>query len=507
MTRTGPSARLGTRPDLDAVVVGAGPNGLAAALTLAEAGRRVRLYEAASEPGGGCRTAELTLPGHLHDVCSAVQALAVVSPFFRELDLDALGVRLRVPEISYAQPLDGGRAAVAYRDLDRTVDGLGRDGKAWRRLVAPLVDRAEELLADVLGDLRHLPRHPLTLARFGAPGLLPVSVLARTVFRDGDARALLAGVGAHSMRRLTAPLTSAFALVLAVTAHAGGWPVVEGGSGRLVDALVARLRALDVEIVCDSPITSLSQLPPARAVLLDLTPKQLLQLGGDHLPPRYRRSLERFRYGPGVFKIDYALTEPVPWTDERCRSAGTLHVGGSLEDVEASEADVEAGRHSEAPYVLVVQSSAVDPTRAPAGGHVLWAYCHVPNGSTLDRTEAVERQLERFAPGFRDVVAARSTRTAAAYEAYDNNYVGGDINAGLSGLRQAVLGPVPAWSRYRTPLPGVYLCSSSTPPGGGVHGMCGVNAAREAMSREFASDPRQPRRQPDLHSLPVGDQG
>ena len=479
------TGRLG----LDAAVVGAGPNGLAAALTLAEAGHRVRIYEAAAEPGGGCRTAELTLPGHLNDVCSAVQALALVSPFFRGLDLESMGVRLRVPEISYAQPLDGGRAAIAYRDLDRTVDGLGRDGRAWHRLMGPLVDRAEDLMADVLGDLRHLPGHPLTLARFGLPGLLPVSTLARRAFSDDLAPALLSGVGAHSMRRLDAPLTSAFALVLAVTAHAGGWPIVEGGSGRLVAALVQRLEQLGVEIACETPVTSLAQLPPARVVLLDVTPKQLLQLGGEALPARYRRALERFRYGPGVFKVDYALTEPVPWSNEACRSAGTVHVGGTLEQVEASEADVEAGRHSDAPYVLVVQSSVVDASRAPAGEHVLWAYCHVPNGSTLDRTEAVEDQLERFAPGFRDVVAARSTRTAAGYEAYDANYVGGDINAGRSGLWQALLGPVPSWSRYRTALPGVYLCSSSTPPGGGVHGMCGVNAAREVLARELNDAP------------------
>lgn len=493
--------------DLDAVVVGAGPNGLAAALTLAEAGYRVRIYEAAAEPGGGCRTAELTLPGHLHDVCSAVQALAPVSPFFRGMDLKAMGVRLRVPEISYAQPLDGGRAAVAYRDLNRTADGLGRDGGAWKRLLEPLVERADELMGDVLGDLRHLPRHPLTLARFGLPGLLPVSTLARWAFRDDAARALLSGVGAHAMRRLEAPLTSAFALTLAVTAHAGGWPVVVGGSGQLAQALVHRLGELGVDIVCDTPVTSLAELPPARAVLLDVTPRQLKRLGGDALPVRYRRALDRFRYGPGVFKVDYALTEPVPWTNADCRSAGTLHLGGRLEEVEASEADVEAGRHSDAPYVLVVQSSVVDPTRAPDGKHVLWAYCHVPNGSTQDRTQAVERQLERFAPGFRDVVAARATRTAAGYEMYDANYVGGDINAGRSGFWQAVLGPVPAWSRYRTAVPGVYLCSSSTPPGGGVHGMCGVNAAREVLSRELAwSGSRTTRagtrRSPVLHMGP-----
>lgn len=468
------------------MVVGSGPNGLAAALTLAEAGRRVRIYEAASEPGGGCRTAELTLPGHLHDVCSTVQALAMTSPFFRALDLDALGVRIRRPEISYAHPLDGGRAAVAHHDLDATVDGLGRDGVAWRRLLGRLVERADELSADVLGDLRHLPRHPVTLARFGLPGLAPVSILARAAFRDDAARALLAGVGAHSLRRLNAPLTSAFALVLAVTGHAGGWPVIEGGSGRLVDALVKRLVELGVEIECDHRVTSLAALPPRRATLLDVTPAQLLAMGGDDLPARYRRALGRFRYGPGVFKIDYALTEPVPWANEHCRRAGTLHLGGRLEEIEASEAAVEAGRHSEAPYTLVVQPGVVDPTRAPAGRHTLWAYCHMPHGSTRDHTAAIERQLERFAPGFADVVAARHTRNAVEYEAYDANYVGGDINGGRAGLFQSVLGPVPAWSRYRTPLTGTYLCSSATAPGAGVHGMCGVGAAREVLSRELA---------------------
>lgn len=471
---------------IDAVVVGAGPNGLAAALTLAEAGHRVRIYEAASEPGGGCRTAELTLPGHRHDVCSTVQALAQVSPFFRGLDVEALGARIRRPEISYAHPLDGGRAALAHHDLDATVDGLGRDGPAWRRLIGPLVDRADDLLADVLGDLRHLPGHPLTMARFGVPGLLPVSVLARAAFREDAARALLAGVGAHSIRRLGAPLTSAFAMVLAVTAHAGGWPVIEGGSGRLVDALVKRLVELGVEIECDHRVTSLAALPPRRATLLDVTPAQLLAMGGADLRARYRRGLARFRYGPGAFKIDYALTEPVPWANEDCRRAGTLHLGGRLEDIEASEAAVEAGRHSEAPYTLVVQPGVVDDTRAPAGRHTLWAYCHVPHGSTQDRTAAIERQLERFAPGFTDIVAARATRTAAAYETYDANYVGGDINGGRAGLFQSVLGPVPSWSRYRTPLPGTYLCSSSTAPGGGVHGMCGVGAARAALARELA---------------------
>lgn len=468
---------------IDAVVVGAGPNGLAAALTLAEAGRRVRVYEAADEPGGGCRTAELTLPGFRHDVCSTVHSMAGVSPFLRGLDLERLGVHLRVPEIAYAHPLDGGRAALAYRDLERTADGLGRDGRAWRRLLAPLVARADDLFDDVLGDLRHVPRHPLLLTRFGLPALAPVTALARTIFRDPPARALFAGVGAHSMRSLGAPLTSAFALVLAVSAHARGWPVIEGGSGQLTDALVRRLVDLDAEFVCGQPITSFGELPDVPVTMLDLTPRQLLEIAGDALPARYRRGVQRFRYGPGVFKIDYALSEPVPWASERCRRAATVHLGGTLEEIAASEAAVEASRHSERPFVLAVQATVPDPSRAPVGRHTLWAYCHVPAGSTLDRTAAVEGQLERFAPGFRDVVLARATRTAAEYQAYDANFVGGDINGGRAGVFQAALGPVPQWSRYRTPLRGVYLCSSSTAPGGGVHGMCGQNAAREALRK------------------------
>jgi phytoene dehydrogenase-like protein len=466
---------------IDAVVVGAGPNGLAAALTLAEAGRSVRVYEAADTPGGGCRTAELTRPGFRHDVCSTVQALAQVSPFFRRLALD---VPTCEPPVAFAHPLDGGRAALAYRDLDRTAAGLGRDGRNWRRLLAPLVTDQEALFTAVLGDLRHWPGHPLTLARFGLPGLASASRLARAAFRDDAARALFAGAAAHSMRRLDAPLTAAYALVLAVSAHATGWPVIEGGSGVLTDALVARLTELGVEFVCSHRVR---RLPQAPLVLLDLTPRQFAELAGDALTSRYRRAVRRFRYGPGVFKVDYALREPVPWTNEQCRQAGTLHLGGRLEDVAASEAEVESGRHSDRPFVLAVQATVADPTRAPAGGHTLWAYCHVPSGSSLDQSAAIENQIERFAPGFRDVVLARATRTATGYESYDANYVGGDINGGRAGLRQALLGPIPQWSRYRTPVPGVYLCSASTAPGGGVHGMGGLNAAREALRRSGRS--------------------
>ena len=470
---------------LDAIVIGAGPNGLAAALTLAERGLSVRVYEASATPGGGCRTDELTLPGFAHDMCSTVQTLALVSPFFRALDPQSLGVTFRAPEIAYAHPLDDGRAAAVYQDIGRTADGLGVDGPAWRRTFEPLLRDADLIWGDVLGSLRSLPRHPLALARFGLPALRSAQGFARSHFDTEPARALFAGAAAHSMRRLDAPSTAAFGLVLALSAHAVNWPVVEGGSGVLADALVRRLTELGVEFVCSHPVTSLSELPPSRVVLLDAGPQMLIDLAGDRLPSTYRRRLARYRYGPGVFKLDWALSEPVPWTASEARRAGTVHLGGTMSEVAFSEAEVEAGRHPNQPYVLTVQSTLMDPTRAPSGQHTFWAYCHVPSGSTVDMTGAIERQIERFAPGFGDVVLARQTKNAKEYEAYDRNFVGGDINAGMASMAHVALGPVARWSRYATALDGVYLCSSSTAPGGGVHGMCGMNAAHSALRRWF----------------------
>lgn len=470
---------------VDAVVVGSGPNGLAAAITLARAGLGVRVYEAAGVAGGGLRSTPLTGPGWTHDVCSTVQALTLVSPFFRSLDLDGLGVRMRHPQIPFAHPLDGGRAAVAHRSVAATAAGLDAahdgDGRAWARLLGPLVEQHENLWPEMLGDLRRIPRHPLTLARFGLPGLLPVAALARTAFRSEEARALLVGSGAHAIRRLDAPFTSAFGLALTVAAHAAGWPVVEGGSQVLADALLTELGRLGGEVVTGHRIGSLDELAPHRLALLDLTPFQLLELAGDRLPPSYARALRRHRYGPGVCKVDFALSGPVPWTNEDCRRAGTLHLGGTAGEIARSEADAEAGMHSDSPYVLAVQACVADPTRAPAGQHTLWAYCHVPHGSDRDVSDVIARQVERFAPGFRDLVVARSVRTAVDMHRYDENYVGGAINGAMAGAFSALLGPVPRWSRYATPLDGVYLCSASTPPGGGVHGMSGHLAAAEAV--------------------------
>ena len=465
----------------DAIVVGSGPNGLAAAITLARAGLKVQLIEGADTPGGGCRTAELTLPGFQHDVCSAVHPLAASSPFFTSIDLAARGVALRVPKVAFAHPQDGGRAAAVAGSVEETAGSLGRDAGTYQRLLGPLVRDVGLTLPEILAPIRSVPQHPLAMARFGLDGLPPASILARR-FHTEEAQGLFAGVAAHSMLPLSAPVTSAFGLLLTMAAHAVGWPVVEGGSARLTGALLAELASLGGEVQTGHWVRSLDELPPARAVLLDVTPRQLIALAGDRLTGRHQAALRRFRYGPGVCKVDFALSGPVPWQAPACREAGTVHLGGTLAEVARSEADVNAGRMPERPYCLVAQPGVVDPTRAPAGQHTLWAYCHVPSGSPDDVSGLIEAQIERFAPGFRDLVLAKSVRTAADMERYNPNYVGGDINGGAGTLLQTVLRPTPRWNPYRTAIPGVYLCSSSTPPGGGVHGMCGQNAAQAALA-------------------------
>ena len=465
----------------DAVVVGAGPNGLAAALTLARAGLAVDVFEGARTPGGGCRTENLTLPGFRHDICSAVHPLAAASPFFLGTDLAARGVRLLTPKVAFAHPLDGGRAAAVSGSVDETAGGLGADAGAYRRLMGPLVRDSGAIVPAVLAPLRSVPEHAAAVSRFGLRGVLPASLLARR-FETEEARALLAGLAAHSMQPLTAPLTGGFGLLLALLAHSAGWPVVEGGSAGLVAALTSELAALDGQVVTGCWIRRLADLRPARAVLLDVTPRQFLQIAGDRVPRGYRRAMQRFRYGPGVCKVDWALDGPVPWAAAACREAGTVHLGGTLAEVARSEAEVTAGRHPDHPFCLVAQAGVVDPTRAPAGKHALWAYCHVPSGSTVDMAGRIEAQIERFAPGFRDLILARAVRTAAEMEQHNPNYVGGDINSGAGTLRQTVFRPAPRWHPYRTALPGVYLCSAATPPGGGVHGMCGMGAARAALA-------------------------
>ena len=465
---------------VDAVVVGSGPNGLAAALTLARAGLSVQVLEGAATPGGGCRTAELTLPGFAHDVCSTVHALAAASPFFRGCDLAARGVRLLTPKVAVAHPLDTGRAGAISGSVAETAGRLGADSTAYQLLMEPLVRDADPIMSMVLAPLRSVPGKLIPAARFGAEGLLPDTVLAGWL-RTPEAKALLAGVAGHSMRPLSAPLTGAFALTLMMLAHTTGWPVVEGGSERLIAAMTAELAELGGTVTTGSWIRRLEELPPARAVLLDVTPRQLLSLSGDRLPTGYRRAMQQFRYGPGVCKVDWALDGPVPWQSEACREAGTVHAGGTIAEIARSEADANAGRMPERPFCLITQPGVVDASRAPAGKHTLWGYCHVPAGSDTDVADRIEAQVERFAPGFRDLILARSVRTAADLERYNPSYVGGDISAGAGTLRQTFGRPTLRWNPYRTPLSGVYLCSGSTPPGGGVHGMSGLWAARTAL--------------------------
>ena len=477
--------RSGQGDTLDAIVVGAGPNGLAAAITLARAGRVVRVYEAAPTAGGGTRTAELTLPGFRHDVCSTILPLTVGSPFFASIDLPARGVELIQPDAPFAHPLDDGRAAVLERSVRMTGDGLGdADGRAWRRLFGPLVRDLAELGPEILRPVVHVPRHPLALARFGLPALRSATGLANGQFHGPEARALFAGVAAHSMLRLDRPLTASFGLVLATYAHAVGWPMVRGGADAVASALVDELGVAGGELVTGHRVRSVAELPPSRTILLDVTPRQLLAIAGDRLSAGTRRRAERFRYGSGVFKMDWALDGPVPWIAEGPRRAATVHIGGTLDEIAAAEAEVAAGRHPDRPYVLFVQYAPWDTSRAPDGRTTAWAYCHVPTGSDVDMTDRIEAQVERFAPGFRDRILARSSIAPAAMEAYDPNYVGGDINGGIQDIRQFVFRPWPSRDPYRVGA-GLYLCSSSTPPGGGVHGMSGYLAARSALRHEL----------------------
>ena len=463
----------------DAVVVGSGPNGLAAAITLARAGLSVTLFEQSDSIGGGTRTEELTLPGFLHDVCSAVHPLAVASPFFLSLPLQEHGLEWVHPEVQLAHPLPDGTAALLRRSVTETSSALGIDAAPYRRLMDPLVRKWPELAPDLLAPF-HFPRHPLLFALFGMNALLPADLLGRLRFKTPAARALFAGMAAHSFLPLSRPLSAAFGLILGTLGHVAGWPVAKGGSRAITAAMASYFRSLGGEIVTGCEIGSLGDLPSARIVMLDLTPRQLVALGGAALPKGYRRKLQRYRYGPGVFKVDWALSGPIPWTAEGCRRAVTVHVGGTAEEIAKGESEVWQGIHPERPFVLVVQPSLVDRTRAPLGKQVGWAYCHVPNHSDFHMAERIEAQLERFAPGFRRLILARHTRNCVEYERYNPNFVGGDINGGVQDLRQFLIRPS-LFSPYRTPVKGLYLCSSGTPPGGGVHGMCGFHAATCAL--------------------------
>ncbi len=469
-------------PAYDAVVVGAGPNGLTAAAVLARAGRSVLVLEAAATVGGGTRTAELTLPGFHHDVCSAIHPLGAASPAFAALGLESAGVRWLHPDIALVHPLDDGRAAVLHRSLEETARGLGRDGFAYRRLVGDIVRAWPRIVPAALGPLLRPPRHPLAMAGFGLRALPPATMMARAAFRTDEARALFAGNAGHAILPLTHPLTASFGVLLAAAGHVAGWPMAAGGSQTIGDGLTAIVTEAGGEVRCGVTVRTAADLPPARAVLFDLTPRQVAEIAGPRLAGRARRRYERFRYGPGACKVDYALSGPVPWRSEAARRAGTVHVGGTLEEITLAEAEVAAGRHPERPFVLVAQQSLVDPTRAPTGQHTLWAYCHVPHGSTVDVTDRIEAQIERFAPGFRDLVLARHVTTAMGFEAYNPSYVGGDIAAGAHDGLQLVARPFPSLHPYRTPVPGWFLCGASTPPGAGVHGMCGWHAAQDVLA-------------------------
>ncbi len=467
-------------PEYDAVVVGSGPNGLAAAIMVARQGGKVLVIEGKTTIGGGLRSAELTLPGFVHDICSAIHPLTAASPFFKTLPLSEFGLDWIEPPAQLAHPLDGNQAAVIRRSIDETAAQLGDDGQTYRKMFGWLTERCDDLFDDLLGPLPIPPKHPILMARFGLSALLPATMLAKWRFKTDQARALFGGMACHSIMPLEWPVTAAFGLMLDVTAHKVGWVFPRGGAQKIADALAGYLHSLGGEIVTGQMVRSLNDLPPTRTTFLDITPRQIVQIAGDRLPPHYRHQLENYRYGLGVFKIDFALSAPIPWTNPLVAQSATVHLGGTLNELAASERAAWSGQHSERPFVLLAQHTLFDPTRAPEGKHTVWAYCHVPNGSSVDMTAQIEAQIERFAPGFRDLILAKTSRNAQAMEAYDPNYIGGDINGGVQDLRQLFTRPTLRLNPYSTPLKGVYICSSSTPPGGGVHGMCGYQAARSA---------------------------
>lgn len=473
-------------PEYDAVVVGAGPNGLAAAAAVTEAGRAVLVIEAATTIGGGTRSRELTVPGAIHDVCSSVHPLGLASPFLSSLPLQDHGLEWVHPVLPLAHPVTPDHAVLLHRDIDATATGLGVDGEAYRSTMEGLVSRWPDLEGHLLGPIPRLPRHPLALARFGLVAGPPASWMARTRFQGSDARALFAGCAAHSFLPLDRLLTSSFGWLLMVLAHRVGWPFARGGSQGIADALASYITSQGGAIETGWRVTDLSELPPARAVFLDVTPTGLAAMAGDRLPSGLLRRIRRYRYGPAAFKLDYALSGPVPWTAPGMAEAGTIHIGGTLDDVMEAEQAAWQGRVHPEPFLLVTQPSGVDPSRAPDGIHTLWVYGHVPHASSVDFTTAIEDRIERHAPGFRDLVVGRHVIAPPDWPDHNLNHVGGDIAGGAHTLPQLVLRPLPGLHPYRTGIPGVYLCSSSTPPGAGVHGMCGFHAAQAALAAELA---------------------
>ncbi|MFD2532387.1 phytoene desaturase family protein [Gracilimonas halophila] len=470
--------------EYDAVIVGSGPNGLSAGVRLAQEGLKVIILEAKSTIGGGTRTQELTEPGFLHDVCSAVHPTAAGSPFFKTLDLQKFGLEFIHPDIPYVHPLDNGDAVAAFRSIERTAEQLGIDGKAYLKIFKEFTENWDYLSEDIFGTLR-IPKHPLLMARFGWYGLFSAKHFTNSLFKDPQTKALFAGCAAHSIIPLSKAFTSSFGLVLGSSAHAVGWPFAKGGSSAITNALAELFKSLSGEIITDHEVNSMADIPTSKTVIFDLTPHQIAKIAGDKLPGKYKEKLLTYTYGPGVFKIDWALSEPVPWENEHSRKAGTLHLGGTFQEIATSEQAAWKGEHHEKPYVLVAQPSIFDKSRAPNGKHTLWAYCHVPNGSEKDMTEFIENQIERFAPGFRDTIISKNTMHTREMQTYNSNYIGGDINGGAQISTQLFGRPVLKWDPYKIPADGLYICSSSTPPGGGVHGMSGYHAAESVLKNEF----------------------
>lgn len=470
--------------DYDAVIIGSGPNGLSAAIRLSQEGLRVLVIEAKDSIGGGTRTMELTEPGFLHDVCSAVHPTAAGSPFLTTLDLDKYGLEFIHPEVAYAHPLEDGEAGIAYQDLVRTAEGLGVDKEAYIKLYKEFVDHWDYLSQDIFGTLR-IPKHPLLMAKFGWYGMFSAKLLSNSLFKTEKARALFTGCAAHSIVPLTRAFTASFGIVLGTSAHSVGWPVAKGGSASITDAMAKLFKTLGGEIQTGVEVKTLSDLPSSKIILFDLTPHQIARIAENKLPKSYLNKLRNYKYGPGTFKMDWALSEAVPWKNEEARKAGTLHLGGTFREIARSEQAVWDGEHPDDPYVLVSQPSVCDPSRAPEGKHTLWAYCHVPNGSEQDMSRIIEDQIERYAPGFKDTIISKHTMHSMEMEKYNFNYIGGDINGGAQTVTQLFGRPILKWDPYKTPADGLYICSSSTPPGGGVHGMSGYHAAQSVLKNEY----------------------